>query len=196
MLIRQNGLKLIGGDTVLVTLDVKDGLKVTEETFEALSSAGAGERFELVDGQLEVHRELPRRWHQHLIMLLLRYFDQLGLYALSKLGAKVADGTIRVPDVAVLATGDQLGWDQMTLPASAYHTLVEVVSDDSEVRDKVTKAEEYAKAGLAHYWIVWEHPFRPDDGIVGRYTNQDGAFQLGDTVLVSELLAGAAGKAP
>src|SRR5690606_6730547 len=71
-----------------------------------------------------------------------------GLYALSEIGAKTADGTIRVPDLAVLADSDQLGWDQMTLPASAYHTLVEVVSEDSEIREKVTKAEEYAKAGL------------------------------------------------
>jgi hypothetical protein len=52
-----------------------------------------------------------------------------------------------------------------------------------------TKAEEYGKAGLANHWIVGEHPFRPDGGIVARYTNQDGAFQLRDTVLLSELLA-------
>jgi Uma2 family endonuclease len=174
---------------VLVTIDVQDGLKVTEETFERLASAGGEARFELVNGRLEVRSEMPPRWHQHIIMLLLRYFNQLDLYALSEVGAKVADGTIRVPDVAVLTSADQLGWDEMTLPAGAYHTLVEVVSDDSETRDKVTKAEEYAKAGPANYWIVGELPFRPDDGIVARYSNEGGAFQLQDTVLISELLA-------
>jgi len=40
---------------------------------------------------------------------------------------------------------------------------------------------------------VWEPPFRPDDGIVARYTNQGGAFRLQDTVLLSELLAEASG---
>jgi Uma2 family endonuclease len=174
---------------LLITIDVEDGLKVTEETFEHLTSAESEGRIELVNGRLEVHKDMPRRWHQHIIKLLLRYFDQLGLYALSDLGAKVADGTIRVPDVAVLTSADQLGWEEMTLPAGTYHTLVEVVSVESEARDQVTKAEEYAKAGLANYWIVDEVPLRPDDGIVARYTNQDGAFQLQDTVLVSQLMA-------
>jgi Uma2 family endonuclease len=174
---------------VLITIDVKDGLKVTEETFEHLTSAEGEGRLELVNGRLEVHKEMPRRWHQHIVMLLLRYFNQLGLYALSEIGAKVADGTIRVPDVAVLTSADQLGWEEMTLPAGAYHTLVEVVSHESETRDQVTKAEEYAKAGLATYWIVNEVPLRPDDGIIARYTNQSGAFQLQDTVLMSALLA-------
>lgn len=174
---------------MLVTIDVQDGLRVTEETFERLASAGGEARFELVNGRLEVRSEMPRRWHQHVIKLLLRYFDQLGLYSLSEVGAKVADGTIRVPDVAVLASSDQLGWNDMTLPASAYHTLVEVVSDESGTRDKVTKAEEYAKAGLANYWVVGEHPFQPDDGIVARYVNEGGAFRLQDTVLLSDLLA-------
>jgi Uma2 family endonuclease len=176
-------------ESVLVTIDVPDGMKVTEETFERLTSAETEGRVELVNGRLEVHKDMPRRWHQHVIMLLLRYFNQLGLYALGDLGAKVADGTIRVPDVAVLASADQLDWDQMTLPASAYHTLVEVVSSESETRDQVTKAEEYAKSGLASYWIVDEVPLRPDDGIVARYANRDGAFQLQDTVLISQLLA-------
>src|SRR5688500_2813881 len=107
-------------------------MKVTEETFERLSAAGS-ERFELVGGRLEV-REMPRRWHQHIVKLLVRYFDQLGLYALSELGAKIEDGTIRLPDVAVLASADQLGWQEMTMPAGDYHTLVEVVSEDSTER--------------------------------------------------------------
>jgi hypothetical protein len=107
----------------------------------------------------------------------------------TEVGAKVADGTIRVPDVAVLTDGDRLDWHEMTLPASAYHTLVEVVSGESETRDKVTKAEEYAQAGLATYWVVGEHPFRPADGIVARYANEGGTFSLKDTVLLSDLLA-------
>lgn len=174
---------------MLVTIDVQEGLRVTEETFERLASVGGDARFELVDGRLEVRSEMPRRWHQHIIKLLIRYFDQLGLYALSELGAKIADGTIRVPDVAVLATADLLGWAEMTLPAGIYHTLVEVVSEESETRDKVTKLDEYAQAGLANYWVVGAHPFRPDDGIVARYVNEGGAFRLADTVLVSQLLA-------
>jgi len=134
---------------------------------------------------------MPRRWHQHIIKLLIRYFDQLGLYALSEVGAKVADSTIRLPDVAVLASADRLGWAEMTLPAGEYHTLVEVVSDESESRDKETKLVEYAAAGLPNYWIVGEHPFRPEDGIIARYTNEGGLFRLTDTVDVSQLLGGA-----
>lgn len=91
---------------MLVTIDVQDGLRITEETFERLASAGGEARFELVGGRPEVRSEMLRRWHQHIIKLLPRYFDQRGRYALSEVGAKVADGTIRVPDVAVLTSGD------------------------------------------------------------------------------------------
>jgi Uma2 family endonuclease len=175
---------------MLITIDVQDGLKVTEETFERLASGGGDVRFELVNGRLEVRDEMPRRWHQHIIKLLIRYFDQLGLYALSEIGAKVADGTIRLPDVAVLRSADRLGWGDMTLPAGDYHTLVEVVSEESENRDKETKLIEYAAAGLPNYWIVGEHPFLPEDGIIARYTNEGGRFRLVDTIDVSHLVGG------
>lgn len=175
---------------MLVTIEVEDGLEVTEETFERLSSAGGEARFELVHGRLEVRSEMLRRWHQHVVKLLIRYFDQLGRYALSEIGAKVVDGTIRIADVAVLSSGERLGWAEVTLPAGEYHTIVEVVSEGSEHRDKVEKLQEYAQAGLGNYWVVDEHPFRADDGIVARYVNEDGSFQLRDTVTLSELLTG------
>ncbi|MBX6721989.1 MAG: Uma2 family endonuclease [Dactylosporangium sp.] len=159
-----------------------------EAAFERLASSGGDVRFELVNGRLEVRGEMPRRWHQHVLKLLIRYFDQLGFYALSELGAKVAEGTIRIADIAVLPSADVLAWDQTILPANQYHTLVEIISPDSEERDKITTLAEYAMAGVPNYWIVSEDPFRPEDGIVARYVNEGGTFRLVDTVSLSSLL--------
>ena len=59
------------------------------------------------------------------------------------------------PDVCIVrraAPPDDL--DDTMLDAADVRLVIEVVSPDSEVRDKERKPQIYAAAGIPHYWIV------------------------------------------
>jgi Uma2 family endonuclease len=58
------------------------------------------------------------------------------------------------PDVMVVRADAVTGGDQTAYPADAVVLAVEVVSPDSEVRDRERKPQLYARAGIAHFWRV------------------------------------------
>lgn len=53
-----------------------------------------------------------------------------------------------------------------THDATAFTAVVEVISEESRVRDQVDKPREYAEAGIPEYWLVDEHPADDADGMV------------------------------
>jgi Uma2 family endonuclease len=59
------------------------------------------------------------------------------------------------PDVCIVRRAAPPGdLDDTLLDAADVRLAVEVVSPDSEVRDKERKPQIYAAAGIPHYWIV------------------------------------------
>ncbi|MER5989556.1 Uma2 family endonuclease [Streptomyces viridosporus] len=66
------------------------------------------------------------------------------------------------PDVSVVRADAVTGLDQNSFKAEDVLLAVEVVSPDSESRDRTTKPHKYALAGIPHYWRVEQ------DGTTGR----------------------------
>ncbi|MFE2937453.1 Uma2 family endonuclease [Streptomyces sp. NPDC059255] len=67
------------------------------------------------------------------------------------------------PDVSVVRAEAVTGLEQDSFPVGCLQLAVEVVSPESENRDKTTKPRKYAAAGIPHYWLVEmagadEHP--------------------------------------
>lgn len=59
------------------------------------------------------------------------------------------------PDVSVVRSeADKKGMDQMSYAAADVLLAVEVVSSDSEARDREAKPHRYATAGIPHFWLV------------------------------------------
>jgi Uma2 family endonuclease len=58
------------------------------------------------------------------------------------------------PDVTVVRAEAVTGADQTAYPADAVVLAIEVVSPDSEVRDRERKPQLYARAGINHFWRV------------------------------------------
>jgi Uma2 family endonuclease len=58
------------------------------------------------------------------------------------------------PDVLVVRAEADLGLDQTTYQPADVVLAVEVVSPDSETRDRERKPQLYAKAGIANFWRV------------------------------------------
>lgn len=58
------------------------------------------------------------------------------------------------PDISVVRADAVTGLDQTRFQASDVLLAVEVVSPDSEARDRDTKPRKYAAAGIPHFWLV------------------------------------------
>lgn len=58
------------------------------------------------------------------------------------------------PDVLVVRADAEIGPDDTSYPADAVVLAVEVVSPDSERRDRERKPQLYAKAGIPYFWRV------------------------------------------
>ncbi|MDG4829610.1 Uma2 family endonuclease [Solwaraspora sp. WMMD1047] len=58
------------------------------------------------------------------------------------------------PDLIVVDAAAETGTDRTWYPAEAVVLAVEVVSPDSEIRDRARKPQLYAEAGIPHFWRV------------------------------------------
>ena len=111
---------------------------------------------ELIDGSL-VFVSPQRRFHGNMIDLLV-WGLRTGLPSELKVSREM---TIVLdarngpePDVSVIRADAVTGPDQTSYRAEDVLLAVEVVSPDSESRDRTTKPQKYAAAGIPNFWRV------------------------------------------
>ncbi|MEU2072135.1 Uma2 family endonuclease [Streptomyces anulatus] len=112
---------------------------------------------ELIDGSL-VFVSPQRKFHSMVIDLLVA-----GLRSTAPPEVKVRREMTVVldrrngpePDISVVRTeADKKGMEQTSYTAADVLLAVEVVSPDSEARDREAKPHKYATAGVPHFWLV------------------------------------------
>src|SRR4051794_23571352 len=169
--------------------------RLTFEQFQEMNLDGG---YGLVDGELE---ELvpPRPFHSwtggRICSDLDRYLEANepdGFW-----GVELDIPTIpffgRRPDFAYYSAEDAVRIDLVANRVLGVPTLVvEVVSEDDEERDTVTKREEYARCGIRHYWIL-----DPQRRTALTLALREGQYEVvgkfsGEEVLTSELFPGLA----
>ena len=150
---------------------------------------------EYAEGRLEV-LPMPTTLHQWIVFYLCRLLNDfassrgLGLTLPAPLRVRLWPDTFREPDVVFMLkahrgrAGNEF-WDGADL-------VMEVLSDTSEDRrrDLVVKRREYAKAGIAEYWLV--DPKQKQITVLrlkGKSYLVHGRFKAGKTA-TSHLLAG------
>ena len=114
---------------------------------------------ELVNGHLEI-LPMPNIKHQQMLLMLLDLIRDNtkagpgGLALFAPLPTKLFPGTIREPDLLYISPENVPG-PEVEYP-SRIDLAVEIVSDGTEARkrDYEDKKIDYAKAGVAEYWIV------------------------------------------
>jgi Uma2 family endonuclease len=119
---------------------------------------GTNRLVELCDGCLEV-LPMPTRLHQLIVKFLFLALDafvkprDLGEVHFAPLPIRLWEGRFREPDVVFLRP-ERLGDPRQ--PVRGADLVVEVVSEGPEDRrrDLVDKRHEYARAGIAEYWMV------------------------------------------
>lgn len=112
---------------------------------------------ELSEGCVEV-LAMPTRSHQRIVLFLYRLlFHVLELPGLASvfvapLRVRLWQGKIREPDLVVMLAANRDREREDCFEGA--DLVIEVVSPDDPARDLVTKRDEYARAGIAEYWIV------------------------------------------
>ena len=127
-----------------------------EEFYSARDAAPAGERWELVDGQVLVTPS-PHWIHQRVIA---RVFVQIAAYVRqhalgeafpSPLDVKLEPGLVLQPDVLVVPAGELRRRSDVV---RRLLLAVEVLSPSSARHDRVTTRPRYQRNRVPEYWIV------------------------------------------
>ncbi|MER6000001.1 Uma2 family endonuclease [Nonomuraea angiospora] len=118
---------------------------------------------ELIDGNL-VFASPQRRFHQLVIHRL--HVELEGLVpteheVVQRMSVKLAPRQRPEPDLFVLGPDALIGPDVTCFQAEDVVLAVEVVSPDSEERDRKRKPVLYAEAGLPHFWLIEEINGKP-----------------------------------
>ncbi|MFE9442396.1 Uma2 family endonuclease [Streptomyces sp. NPDC006602] len=111
---------------------------------------------ELIDGSL-VFVSPQRIFHSRMIDLLLaglRGAAPKQLKVLREMTVVLDRRNGPEPDVSVVRAEAVTGLEQTRFEAADVLLAVEVVSPDSEARDRDTKPHKYAAAGIPHFWLV------------------------------------------
>lgn len=111
---------------------------------------------ELIDGAL-VFMSPQRRFHQRMIRRLSETLDAQSpehLSAVDQMDVKLGHRMRPCPDVVVIDTVAADDDERTFYTPAEVHLVVEVVSPESEDRDRKTKPFRYAEAGIVHFWRV------------------------------------------
>ncbi|MBG0819554.1 Uma2 family endonuclease [Planomonospora sp. ID91781] len=123
----------------------------------------APRRLELVDGALIVMSP-QTKFHMRVIDRLGRHLEELlppGCDVVREMTVTLGRRQRPEPDLMVVREQPDAGMRRTTYRPDEVVLAVEVVSPDSEERDRRVKPERYAEAGIRHYWRVENEDGRP-----------------------------------
>jgi Uma2 family endonuclease len=131
---------------------------MTFEEFLVWALAEEDQRVELVDGKVEYMSSVSLA-HQELngflftLMKVLAETRQLGQVFNQTFLMKAATRTGREPDIIFVATA-HLDRVRTTFLNGPGDLCVEIVSPESQTRDRQTKLAEYERLGVPEYWVL------------------------------------------
>lgn len=117
---------------------------------------------ELIDGALVFMMSPQRLWHGQVVDALkvaLAAQAPKGMWAAREMTIRLDERNRPEPDVVVttVAPHPDLTW----YAAADVLLVVEVVSPESEHRDRTVKLRKYAEAGIKNYWLIDDENARP-----------------------------------
>ncbi|MBO0825446.1 MAG: Uma2 family endonuclease [Actinobacteria bacterium] len=113
-------------------------------------------RVELIDGALVIMSP-QTAWHRALITVITRSLEAQvppGMAVTSEMDVKLGPRQRPVPDVLVITAAAAADLSRTYYDPADVRLAVEVVSDESAVRDRERKPQLYAAAGIACFWRI------------------------------------------
>ncbi|GAB3968323.1 Uma2 family endonuclease [Actinoallomurus acanthiterrae] len=124
---------------------------------------GFFERLELIDGAL-IFAAPQSRFHERTLHALVTELSSQApddVCAVWRMDVKLGHRMRPCPDVLVIDSAAADDLDRTFYTPDEVHLAVEVVSPESEERDRKLKPPRYAEAGIVHFWRVEENDGRP-----------------------------------
>lgn len=119
-----------------------------------------GFRVEIHEGNLLIMSPATA-WHSQVARRLANALDLMGLSAITEIGVKRSRRDMRIADIAVFREAQE-DLNHAYWSPGDITTVIEVVSESSEVDDRVTKPLWYAEAGIPEFWRVERSEDRQD----------------------------------
>ncbi|MFG2114627.1 Uma2 family endonuclease [Streptomyces sp. NPDC048718] len=123
---------------------------------DLMTLPGLPRHTELIDASL-VFAARRRRFDGVMASLLgeaLRASAPCGVRVYTSMTVVIDRANAPEPDIVVVREEVVGGLDQTSFPVSGVVLAVEIVSPDSESRDRTTKPHKYAASGIEHFWLV------------------------------------------
>jgi len=130
----------------------------TYEDLLRMPDEGDGKRYEIVGG-VRFMTPSPFERHQrasgNLVFLLMSFLEErdLGVVYHARLDVVLSDDTVLVPDI-VFVSKARVSIIQERGLFAAPDLVVEILSDETESRDRGLKLRAYAEHGVREYWIL------------------------------------------
>lgn len=116
-----------------------------------------GNRYELVDGVLQMMTPAPGTKHQQILRRLTKHFEQdcsqNGEFFFAPIDVIFSPDNTRQPDF-VFITNERLGIVTERGIEGSPDLLVEILSPSTAQNDKTTKRDAYERFGVKEYWII------------------------------------------
>lgn len=155
---------------------VADLIKEDNLTYDDYASLDGDNRYELVDGALELMSPAPSVTHQMISFEMQKLIarscesDYIILYA--PVDVILADNEVRQPDL-VLIHRKRMETLTNRGVVGAPDLVVEILSPSTLKRDKIDKLHAYSRFSIPEYWIV-----EPKSAILEQYTLDEGQYKL------------------
>jgi Uma2 family endonuclease len=141
-------------------------------------------KYEVIEGEL-ITRETPWTIHQRISGNLLYAFhkyikeNKLG-ELIGPIDVVLSMTNIVQPDLTYISKERSQIIAEKNI-VKAPDLVIEIISEDTKIRDQTTKKTLYEKYGVKEYWIVY-----PDEEEVEQFILQDEAFELKDELEASQ----------
>lgn len=161
-------------------------IKETSLTYDDYAALDDGNRYELVDGQLELMTPAPTVTHQmvsyEMQKMIARNCEESYLILHAPVDVILSKHEVRQPDIVVIARK----WLEIVTKRGvegAPNLVIEILSPSTLKRDKIDKLKTYATYQINEYWIV-----EPEQGILEQYVLQSDRYDLVNVYHGSDLV--------
>lgn len=137
-----------------INIELPGKLPLTAEDYARLPEP-EGVRIELSDGVLEM-AAAQMAWHTEVARRICNIFVDAGRAGLRGVGVVLGDAMVRAPDVTRFRAEFKPHPRLSQFPADRVDLVVEVVSPESQHRDRDIKPLEYVRAHIPEFWLVEE----------------------------------------
>ena len=152
----------------MTIVDTPPHLPMTAEEFERLPGV-EGWRMELWEGNLDVAAAAQMAWHSSIARRIANLLTAGKQAVHMEVGVVLGLRTVRAPDVSRFRPGVHPNINRSQFDAMDVDLVVEIISPESERRDREVKPEEYAGAGIPEFWLVDRHPDDDEDAMISVY---------------------------